>query len=60
MKYFFSFVLNKVFVGGTKPNLKTNKTGFISYSSDYPSLNSRVKNKTGFEFLFYVRFDAVN
>ena len=52
----FSFVLNKVFVAATKPNMKRNKTGLISYSPNYPPLNSRVKMK---QFLFYDRFDAV-
>ena len=47
----------KFFVAATKPNTKRNKTSFISY---YPLLNILVKNKTSFESIFYVRFDAVN
>ena len=49
---FFSFV----FVAARKHNTKRNKTGFILYACDTPDLNSRVKNKTSFEFLFYVMF----
>ena len=34
------FLLNKVFVAVTKRTAERNKTGFISYSPDYPPLNS--------------------
>ena len=53
----FSFLLNSVFVAANKPN---EKNGSNMYAPDYPPLNSRVKDKTSFEFLFYVRFDSVN
>ena len=49
----FSYVLNKVFVAARKHNTKRNKSGFILYTCDSLHLKSRVKNKTGFEFLFY-------
>ena len=47
---YFSFVLNKVFVAATKPSMKRNKNGFISYSPYYPSLNSREKVKQVLNF----------
>ena len=50
----FSFVLNKVIVDAKIHNTKRNKTGIILYACDSPPLNSRVKNETSFEFLFYV------
>ena len=50
----------KFFFAATKPRAKRNKTGFISYSPEYPPLNSRVKDKTSFEFLFCYRFDTAN
>ena len=52
--------LNIVFVAASKPKRKRNKTGFILYALDSPPLNSCVKNKPRFEFLFYSRFDIVN
>ena len=55
----FSFLLNNVFVAN-KPNANRNKTGFIFYAPDSPPLNSLVKNKTSYEFLFCVRFDSAN
>ena len=56
----FSFLSNNVFVAVNKPNAERNKIGFILYAPDSPPLNSRVKNKTSFKFLFYFRFDSVN
>ena len=47
---------NEVFVAARKLTTKRNKTGFILYSCDSPLLNSRVKNKTSLEFLFYIMF----
>ena len=48
------------FVAARKPTAERNKTYFTLYALNLPPLNSRVKNKTGFEFLFYYRFDSAN
>ena len=58
--FIISFFLNKVFVAARKHNTKRNKTGFIVKACDTPPLNSHVKNKTIFEFLFYGMFYCVN
>ena len=46
----FSLLLNKVVVAASKPKEKRNKTGFILYAYDLPSLNSRAKTKIKFNF----------
>ena len=56
--FFFSFLLNIVFVAASKPNTKRSKTGFILYSPDSPPLNSRVKNKQVFNFFSMLGFIA--
>ena len=47
---FFTFLLNKVFVAASKPKAKRNKTVFILYASNSPSLIKRTKKQV---FNFY-------
>ena len=49
----FSFLLFNVFVAASKPTAQRNKTGFILYALKSPPINSRIKNKTSFDFIFY-------
>ena len=55
--YFFSPFFCVMFLLPLE-NLQRNKTGFILYALNSPPLNSRVKNKTSFEFLFYYMFPS--
>ena len=57
---FSPFFCVMFFVAARKPTAERNKTYFTLYALNLPPLNSRVKNKTGFEFLFYYRFDSAN
>ena len=57
---FSPFFRIKFLLPPEKHNTRRNKIGFILNACDYPPLNSRVKNKTSFEFLFYVVFYCVN
>ena len=48
---YIKFVFKKVFVSATKPTAQRKKNGFISYSPDYPPINSRIKIKQFFFLL---------
>ena len=56
----FSFLLNNICVAASKPNGEKKQNWFYFVRSRLPPLNSRIKNKTSSEFLFYVRFDSIN
>ena len=47
-------------VAASKQTQKDSKPVIFVFTIEQPNLNSREKNKTSFEFLFYFRFDSVN